>query len=248
MSSPELCLTVLERNRLTKCRNFPEYIREYSEILKAKSKQPDFASLGRVLYLIDMGILIRSCQLIQKQEVLYSENDIIENVDPAFVGICVPYTEDTVAGSRWKNIVNALLRRPDLFVIVEIVSLCSIKNNQSFLWSCSRLANAEPGPDFILPQLYSRSYGYNTYQRPDWKMLEEGWCARNDIDSGNEPDWFKQMEKAYVTIAKTQRLPRQRQDLFKVLEDCASQAINYPTAMAIDGGFVKRKPIFIRQN
>ena len=137
MSSPELCLTVLERNRLTESRNFSEYIREYSEILKAKSKQPGFASLRRVLYLIHMGILIRSCQLIQKQEVLYSENNIIENVDPAFVGICVPYTEDTVAGSRWKNIVNTLLRRPDIFVIVEIVSLRSIKNNQSFLWSCS---------------------------------------------------------------------------------------------------------------
>ena len=139
---------------------------------------------------------------------LYSENNITENVDPAFIGVCIPHSEETVGGSRWINITNTLLRRSDIFVIVDLVSLHSNYNDKSFLWSCKRFASAEPGPDFILPQLYSRTYGYNTPKRPDWKMLEEGWCARNDIHGGNEPNWLKKMGKTYITIAKNAKDPK----------------------------------------
>lgn len=236
-----------ERTRLRESRNFQEYVQEHRKILKAKSKQPGFASLERILYLVDNGILIRSCQLIQREEVLYSENNITENVDPAFVGICIPHTEETVSGSRWINIINTLLLRSDIFVLVELGSLYSNKSDELYVWSCKRFVSAEPGPDFILPQLYLRSYGYST-QRPSWEIIEGGWCACVDIGSGNEPNWFKKMGKTYVTIAKPHRLSNQRQDHFKVLEDCASQAIGYPTAMAITGNFVKRKSDFIKEN
>lgn len=63
------------------------YLNEHRIILKAKSKKPGFASLERILYLVDNGILIRSCQLIQKQETLFSQTKITENVDPAFIGV-----------------------------------------------------------------------------------------------------------------------------------------------------------------
>jgi translation elongation factor EF-G len=86
MSSPELCLTVQERDRLRECQNVQTYVQEHRKILKAKSKQLGFGNLERILYLVDNGILIRSCQLLQKQEVLYSDSNITETVD----GISLP--------------------------------------------------------------------------------------------------------------------------------------------------------------
>lgn len=132
-------------------------------------------------------------------------------------------------------------------MIVDLVSPCAHQNNKSFPWSCKRFASAEPGPNFILPQLYSRSYVYSTPQKPEWGLLDEGWCARNDIGGGNEPEWFKKLGKTYITIAKTQRIPSQQQDLFTVSENCVNQAMGNPRAMAINGGCVTREQFFITE-
>ena len=234
MTSLGLTLTYEDRIPLAESRNLREYIETHKEIIREKARQPELGLLEEKIYLIDIGVLIRSCQMVQKPDTCS-----VGIVDPAFIRVCIPQSWETAAGGRWCRIASTLLKRPDIFVVVDEVKPYPKKDPEMFRWVRTRWVSAEPTPDFILPQPNSRPYDVNLPVNPNWNTLEKRWCSCGDIAEAEEPEWFMNMKRTYITIAKTQGILSERQDLWKVLEFCINGGIGRPISSNISGAPVK---------